>query len=118
MSEKSSFDYIKDVAIKKERSKLDAIFPNTDPELMKLLKGFLEFNPYLRLSAKDALESKIFDFIRKSEFEKPSKNKIKLKINAPKAFDYDDFENSIYTIKDYKKILKHEIRLIKKMQLL
>ena len=83
MSKQSSFDYINDVVNKKERSKLDAIFPNTDPELIKLLKGFLEFNPYLRLSAKDALESKVFDFMRKSEFEKPSLNIIKLKINTP-----------------------------------
>lgn len=72
----------------------------------------------MRLSAKDALKSKFFDSIRNSEDEEPSTKSIHLKINDPESFDYDDMENSKYTVKDYKKILKREIKTIKKMNIL
>ena len=34
---------------------LDSHFSNFDPELLKILKGMLEFNPYFRITAKEAL---------------------------------------------------------------
>jgi hypothetical protein len=43
-----------------------------DPQICQLIKGLLEFNPYFRLSAKDALKNTIFDKIRVPEFENAS----------------------------------------------
>lgn len=74
-------DYVSQVANKDEKSKLDLIFPNTDPALINLLKGLLEFNPYYRLTADQALQSPIFDFVRVKEQEQPSDQLIDLKIN-------------------------------------
>lgn len=45
------------------------LFLNLDAELFKILKGLLEFNPYLRLTAKQALQSKYFDDIRCPKLE-------------------------------------------------
>lgn len=59
------------------KSKLRQLFPNTDPELFKILKGLLEFNPHLRLTAKQALQSRLFDDMRSPEYERPSSIKIK-----------------------------------------
>ena len=39
-------------------------FKSTDPALVDLLKKMLEFNPYMRPSAKDLLRESIFDHIR------------------------------------------------------
>ena len=47
-----------------KNSKLQKLFPETDPELLKILYGLLEFNPYFRLTSKEALKSKIFDEFR------------------------------------------------------
>ena len=47
------------------------MFCKANPELIDLLKGMLEFNPYFRLTAEDALKSKVFDKIRQPYFEKP-----------------------------------------------
>ena len=44
-------------------------FPNTDPEVLKILKDLLHVNPYLRLSAKDLVKSKIFDSVKVFEVE-------------------------------------------------
>ena len=35
-----------------QRNKLRELFPDTNPQLLKLLRGLLEFNPVFRLSAK------------------------------------------------------------------
>ena len=49
---------------------LESIFPNVSSDLLDLLKGLLEFNPHFRLTAKQALQSKVFDDIRVDIFEK------------------------------------------------
>ena len=50
----------------------------------------LEFNPYFRLTAEEALKCKVFDSIRVNQFEEPSP--IKLSIDAFKA-DSFNYEN-------------------------
>jgi len=52
------------------------MFPSAPEEAITLLKGLLEFNPHFRLSAKEALQSPLFDQIRQSHFEKPCPIKI------------------------------------------
>ena len=90
------------------------MFPNFDPQLLILLKGLLELNPHLRLTAKQALQSKVFDDFRTPDFENLSSKIISQKINECGAFDYDNLENNRYTIADYKKMLVREISFIKK----
>lgn len=87
---------------------------DADPNLIKLLKGMLEFNPYFRLTAKQALRNKIFDKIREPHFEKPSPVKIKQDIHNPDFFRYSseiEPSNEV-SIHVYKSILKAEIRKI------
>lgn len=81
--------------------------------MIDLLKGLLEFNPYFRLTAKEALKSPVFDSIRVPYYELPSTSKITQNINGPNCFSYDDLEENKYTVKDYKKILRSEIDKIK-----
>lgn len=45
-----------------------------EPELWSMLKGMLQFNPEIRLSAFDCLESSIFNSIRNETLEKLGKN--------------------------------------------
>ena len=74
----------------------------------------LEFNPYFRLSAKEALKSPIFDKIRVSEYEEECSIKFRQKFNSGSTFDYETMEDENFTIKDYKRLLKKEVKLIKK----
>ena len=93
------------------------MFKGVDPDLLKLLKGLLEFNPYFRVSAKEALKSKIFDRIRVPFFEQPCPVKVDLKVNQPHMFDYETAEGSL-SIGEYKKILEKEIKKIRKIDLI
>ena len=76
LTDLAAVDYVKKVNNSNEMPKLDELFPDIDDELLRLLKGFLEFNPHLRLSAKEALQSKIFDSIRCPVLEHSSKKRI------------------------------------------
>jgi serine/threonine protein kinase len=42
----------------------DNLFKHASEEMRQLLRGMLEFNPHFRLTAKEALNSEIFDNIR------------------------------------------------------
>ena len=70
----------------------------------------LEFNPHFRLSAKEALSSKVFDSIRNTHFEKPCPIKINMKYQKPGVYDYDKNEFVTHDIKDFKKLLIKEIK--------
>ena len=37
------------------------MFPKTNPLIIQLLRDMLEFNPYFRPTAKECLQSKLFD---------------------------------------------------------
>lgn len=69
---------------------IEKTFPNAGHELIKLLKGLLEFNPFMRLTAAEALKSPVFDKIRVPYFERPSPVQIKQAIHDPETFRYDD----------------------------
>ena len=94
------------------------MYSGANPELIKLLKGMLEFNPHLRLTAKDALKFKLFDDIRSPHYEQACDVKIHQKINEPDVFDYDTLVNNKYQIEDYKKMLVREIKMVRKFNLL
>ena len=48
----------------------------------------LQFNPYYRITAKEALAHPVFDKIRQPHFEKPCPIEIDLKIYSHDAYDY------------------------------
>lgn len=76
----------------------------------------LEFNPYFRITAKNALKSKLFDKIRLKEYEQPSPEKVKLEIYGESAFNYKDGTSEKYkTNADFKKILAKECAKVKKI---
>lgn len=62
----------------------------------------LEFNPHFRLTAQEALKSKIFDDIRVPSFEVPCDKKIDLGIFSANSFDYEKAQCLKYDIDDYK----------------
>ena len=90
------------------------MFPNANPEALTILKGLLEINPHFRMSAKEALQSPLFDKIRQSHFERPCPIRINQKIHAEGAYDYTNFETVAFSINDYKKMLLTEQRKIRK----
>lgn len=100
------------------KPKLLSLFPNADPEILRVLKGLLEFNPHLRFSAKDALKSKFFDNIRHTDAENACAKKIKQQYNEAGAFDYEGFTDHKFDITYFKKQLLREVYIVKKMELL
>lgn len=77
-------------------------FKNTNEDLLYILKGMLEFNPYFRLSASECLKSKVFDDIRNPELERPSKFVFKKKEKKLNELNLSDIKISI--LKEIKKI--------------
>ena len=119
LADKNAYDYVcKIEKSMKFKPKLLSLFPNADPEILRVLRGLLEFNPHLRMSAKDALKSKYFDNIRHPEAEKACAKKIKQPYNEPGVFDYEAFSEHKYGIPDFKKLLLREVYIVKKMELL
>ena len=118
LTDTNASDYVKTIQNPKEKCKFKQMFQNTDPALLDLLKGLLQFNPVMRLTAKEAINSKIFDSIRCKDLQQPSKKQISQKINSNGAFDYLKAKDHKYSISDYKKMLQREVKLIKKMKML
>jgi serine/threonine protein kinase len=69
------------------------LYPNNNPELIKILCQMLEFNPYFRPSAKQLLKNKLFDEIRNPNNEKRAE--FKIKISADKNFFANEYENEV-----------------------
>lgn len=79
----------------------------------------LKFNPHNRITAQQALKSKIFDSIRAGKFEQPNKKKLVIEGYLEESFDYDNFRAPKYdSITSVKRILCHEVRSIKKISAL
>jgi serine/threonine protein kinase len=60
-----SLDYVKKIKYNSKKSKgISQLFPNSDPDLVEMVRQMLEFNPFFRPSAKQLIQSKLFDNIR------------------------------------------------------
>ena len=92
-----------------QKNKLKELFPDTNPQLLKLLKGLLEFNPVFRLSAKQALKNPIFDSIRVPFYEQGCPKKIFQTFNEPGSFCYEGDKPHKMKNQDFKKMLVAEI---------
>lgn len=51
-------------SLKTKTNTLDELYPDVNKDLVALVKRMLEFNPFFRISAADALKNKIFNGIR------------------------------------------------------
>eukprot|EP00826_Nyctotherus_ovalis_P059356 TRINITY_DN8247_c0_g1_i5.p1 TRINITY_DN8247_c0_g1~~TRINITY_DN8247_c0_g1_i5.p1 ORF type:complete len:428 (-),score=118.94 TRINITY_DN8247_c0_g1_i5:196-1479(-) len=63
---------------KQERKSWSELFPGTNADALDLLEQLLTFNPYYRITAKEALRHKYFENVRKKELEKQSTSFITL----------------------------------------
>ena len=82
-----------------------------------LLKELLEFNPHFRSSSFQCIKHKIFDQFRVQKLEQPAPFKVKLDLDLPGAFNYEETDmpndNTILPLEAYVKYLANEIQLIK-----
>ena len=70
----------------------------------------LEFNPYFRVSAKEALSNKYFDDIRIQMNEVSAPYKLKFDIDADDAFDYDSGKSFKFNAMAYRTLIVNVIK--------
>ena len=90
---------------------------DVDPDLLHLLKGLTEFNPYFRFSAREALKSKFFDDIRIPKIEKACSSKIQLKVDEDGVFDYSSGTSNKYSRADYLKMIVQEVKNVHSLRI-
>lgn len=83
-----------------------------DKDLLEILQGLTEFNPYFRCSARELLKHKYFDDVRIPKIEKSASAKIKLKIDEDESFDYENGVALMYSKKDIVKFIIEEVEAI------
>ena len=70
-------------------------------EMVKILESMLQFNPYMRHSANECLQSKLFQGIKISDQEITAPSKILLEVDKDDAFDYRNACSNKFTKFDY-----------------
>ena len=73
-----------------------------------------EFNPGFRPTAKECMQSPVFDSIRNSRFEIEAPYPITQEIFKPGVYDYEGEQDLKYNLNDYKRMFNEEIRLFKR----
>lgn len=76
-----------------DQGNLEQQFRFSQKNIVKMLCKLLKFSPDKRVTAAECLANKIFDPIRVPELEQPAPFKIKLNVDEPSAFDYDNNED-------------------------
>ena len=90
---------------------------HVDPDLLHLLKGLTEFNPFFRFSAREAMKSKYFDDIRIPKIEKACSSKVQLKVDEDGVFDYTNGTSNKYNREDYIKMIVQEVKNVHTLRL-
>ena len=76
----------------------------------------LQFNPHYRVTAEEALKSKVFDQIRMAQFEEPSQKKVVLEGYLEENFDYKTFDSFKYSnMQEIRLLLAKEIKAVRKL---
>jgi hypothetical protein len=76
----------------------------------------LSFNPDLRWSANDCLNSSFFNSVRRPELEITAPWKIKLKIDDGDSFDYENSKSMKYNKQDCIKMILHEVEEVRRIK--
>lgn len=77
LNDKKATAYIKSLPESKGKE-LSKVFPNEDKHTISLLEKMLAFNPYFRITAKEALRHKYFKEVRNKELEYECESEIEL----------------------------------------
>jgi len=104
---KDALDYVKGICKDVEsgpNNYLDTL-TNASDDMKQVLASMLEFNPFFRSSAREALKSKLFDSIRIHANERPANTKLKLEVDQDEAFDYKTGKVTKFTRQDYLRMI-------------
>jgi serine/threonine protein kinase len=98
-------------------TEIKALLPEKYKALVEVMQNLLSFNPYYRMTAYEALQSKVFDSVRNTKKEEiiekisnDPKCDIMLDVDRDDAFDYENSSNAKYSVNDLKNILANEIK--------
>eukprot|EP00826_Nyctotherus_ovalis_P011505 TRINITY_DN12991_c0_g8_i1.p1 TRINITY_DN12991_c0_g8~~TRINITY_DN12991_c0_g8_i1.p1 ORF type:complete len:487 (-),score=115.74 TRINITY_DN12991_c0_g8_i1:124-1536(-) len=80
-------EYVKSLLNNKPKVNFKDKFPAADDDAIDLLKGMLEFNPFKRIKARDALKHPYFDEIRDKDLEKEMTSEVTLLVDILKDID-------------------------------
>ena len=70
-------------------------------EMVKVLESMLQFNPYMRHSANECLQSPLFEGIKTSEQEITAPSKILLDVDKDDSYDYSNACSNRFSKMDY-----------------
>jgi serine/threonine protein kinase len=90
IKEESIVNYTQSLQDSIQAFMLESKFPHIDKEIVELLKQMLIFNPLKRPSAKECLNSSIFDSLRVKALEQDADIKVKLELDLLDLFDYEE----------------------------
>jgi hypothetical protein len=76
--------------------------------MVKIIESMLQFNPYMRHSANECLQSKLFKGIKISDQDVTAPGKILLEVDQDDAFDYKTASSNKFTKFDYLQIIRKE----------
>lgn len=80
-------------------------FKDVPSEMVAILENMLQFNPYMRHSAIECLQSPLFAGIKISEQEITAPSKILLEVDKDESFDYSTATSSKFTKFNYLQII-------------
>lgn len=113
ISDQNILEHVEKLNMSKRTSRIKKLFPNVDSNLLELLLGMLEFNPYLRITAAEAMKNKVFDQIRRPFFEQPCNSVLDHQLEDLDQYDYVELDGQL-SISDFKTILLKDAEYIKK----
>lgn len=105
MTEEFAIEFVKNLDKGGDPVNLHDKFTLKNPLLLDILQWLLRLNPYFRCSASELLKNPIFDKVRNPILEKSAPFKIKLSIDKDEAFDYENGNSPIFSLKDYQAMI-------------
>ena len=91
MTEKNIQEYVQNLNEEAKSSPFWQLLQRKEPDLADLLQKMLQFNPYLRHSAKELLRHPYFAGLRLLSNEQKSRHKLQLEFDRDEAVDSKSF---------------------------